>query len=80
MLSTSQWYLARHVAAANHRKQLFKWLKALSVETWTPLQVTKRKRTDFLTAHRIRISAVYPGYFLLKVNFFTQPIETIRRH
>jgi transcription antitermination factor NusG len=80
MLSTPQWYLARHVASANHREQLFKWLKALSVEAWTPLQVTKRKRTDSLTAHRIIISAVYPGYFFLKVNFSTQPIETIRRH
>lgn len=80
MLSTTQWYLALHVASANHREQFFRWLKALSIEAWTPLQVPKRKRTDSLTAHRIIISAVYPGYFFLKVNFSTQSIEMIRRH
>lgn len=79
-LNGQSWYLAQYITGGKNREKLFGWLSEQHITPWTPLTVKTLKRTDKINCLRRRISPLFPGYFFLKANLATQPIDTIRRH
>lgn len=75
-----QWYLALYITGGKNREHLFDWLHDQKVIPWTPLTLTKIKRSDAPNAYRKRILSVFPGYFFLKANFEYQKIDMLRSH
>lgn len=74
------WYLAQYITGGKNRERLFDWLSDQSVTPWTPLTIKFIRRTDKVNCSRRYISPLFPGYFFLKANLVTQPVDKIRRH
>lgn len=79
-IHNQQWYLAQYATGGKKREHLFDWLSDQHIAPWTPLVITKVKRSDKPNVFRKRVSAVFPGYFFLKANFEYHKIETIKKH
>ncbi|MEI7307101.1 transcription termination/antitermination NusG family protein [Pectobacterium atrosepticum] len=79
-IHNQQWYLAQYATGGKKREHLFDWLSDQHIAPWTPLVITKIKRSDKPNVFRKRVSAVFPGYFFLKANFEYHKIETIKKH
>ncbi|HIC1790567.1 TPA: transcription termination/antitermination NusG family protein [Escherichia coli] len=79
-LTGQQWYLARYNTTGKNRELLFGWLSDQFMTPWTPLRLCRIRRTDKVHAFRMRVQAVFPGYFFLKVNLAEQSAAGIRRH
>ena len=79
-LHGKNWYLAQYITGGKNRENLFSWLSELDVTPWTPLKVNLIRRTDKICSYRRRIAPLFPGYFFLKANLDTQPVDIIRRH
>ncbi|MEL7630924.1 transcription termination factor NusG [Pectobacterium aroidearum] len=79
-ISNQQWYLALYITGGKNRESLFGWLNDRQMIPWTPLTITKIKRSDAPNAYRKRISAVFPGYFFLKANFEYHTVDMVRSH
>ncbi len=74
------WYLAQYITGGKNRERLFEWLSVQSVTPWTPLTIRTIRRTDKVNCSRRYITPLFPGYFFLKANLDTQPMDKIRRH
>lgn len=79
-LNGQNWYLAQYITGGKNRENLFSWLSDLDVTPWTPLKVSFTRRSDKICSYRRRIAPLFPGYFFLKANLATQPVDIIRRH
>lgn len=79
-LHEQNWYLAQYITGGKNRENLFTWLTELNVTPWTPLKVHRVRRSDKVCCYRQRIAPLFPGYFFLKADFASQPVDTIRRH
>lgn len=79
-LNGQNWYLAQYITGGQNREKLFSWLSERYITPWTPLTISVTRRSDKLNCYRRRVSPLFPGYFFLKANLSTQPVDTIRRH
>ena len=79
-LNNRNWYLAQYNTAEKKRESLFSWLNEQNIIPWTPLIIRKIRRADSKCCCRERVSAIFPGYFFILVNFDIQPVSALRRH
>lgn len=79
-LNGQSWYLAQYITGGKNRERLFDWLSDQSVMPWTPLTIRTIRRTDKVNCSRRYITPLFPGYFFLKANLDTQPVDRFRRH
>lgn len=74
------WYLAQYITGGKNRERLFDWLSDQNITPWTPLTIRTLRRADKVNCSRRYVSPLFPGYFFLKANLATQPVDKIRRH
>lgn len=79
-LNGQRWYLAQYITGGKNRERLFDWLSDQNITPWTPLTIRTIRRADKVNCSRRYVSPLFPGYFFLKANLATQPVDKIRRH
>ncbi|EDV8901033.1 transcription termination factor NusG [Salmonella enterica] len=79
-LQQYKWFLAQYITGGNNRERLFSWLAQQDIIPWTPLRVSRVRRSDKKCGYRQRVLPVFPGYFFLKANLDIHNIADIRCH